>query len=92
MSDIVLSRVICGPNATEEEKLLKQASIQTRPASLKQHKRSCIKNEDYPAMVYTGQPDDTVKGMLCEGLNENDIKALDAFEGDDYLRSPITHY
>ncbi|KAG1449177.1 hypothetical protein G6F46_000254 [Rhizopus delemar] len=89
MSDIVLSRVICGPNATEEEKLLKQASIQTRPASLKQYKRSCIKNEDYPAMVYTGQPDDTVKGILCEGLNENDIKALDAFEGDDYLRSPV---
>lgn len=38
-------------------------------------------------MTYTGNPDDTVDGVICQCLTQKDIEALDVFEGDvsEYL-------
>ncbi|KAI9499264.1 putative adipose-regulatory protein-domain-containing protein [Zychaea mexicana] len=47
------------------------------------HKRHALKNLEYPGVVYTGRDEDQVRGILCEGLNPQDVKRLDAFEGDD---------
>lgn len=46
------------------------------------HKRHALKDRDYPGVVPTGKDSDQVLGMLCEGLTAQDVKRLDAFEGD----------
>ena len=33
-------------------------------------------------MINTGDEQDSVMGVLCQGLELEDIKALDCFEGD----------
>jgi hypothetical protein len=46
------------------------------------HKRFSLTGEDYPAVIQTGDEQDSVKGILCQGLELKDIKALDCFEGE----------
>ncbi|CAO3625701.1 unnamed protein product [Mucor hiemalis] len=89
MSKTVLLRVLCGANVTEQDKTLKLNSIRLFSASLKGYTRSSLKGEDYPAMTYTGNPDDTVDGVICQCLTQKDIEALDVFEGDWYKRIPV---
>ncbi|KAL7320345.1 hypothetical protein PS15m_000241 [Mucor circinelloides] len=88
MSKVVLLRVLCGATASGHDKTLKLSSIQLRAALLKGHKRHSLIGEDYPAVVYTGEDQDSVMGVLCQGLELGDIKALDCFEGEDYDRVP----
>ncbi|CAO3669024.1 unnamed protein product [Rhizopus microsporus] len=82
MSPVVLIRVLLGSGASEQAKLEKFKSIRLIPASLKGYIRSSLKGEDYPAIVHTGKEQDKVTGILCEGLSEQDVKALDIFEGE----------
>ncbi|CEG68643.1 hypothetical protein RMATCC62417_04860 [Rhizopus microsporus] len=89
MSPVVLIRVLLGSGVSEQAKLEKFKSIRLRPASLKGYIRSSLKGEDYPAIVHTGKEQDKVAGILCEGLSKLDVRALDTFEGEDYLRSPV---
>ncbi|KAI8996870.1 hypothetical protein BDB01DRAFT_768786 [Pilobolus umbonatus] len=90
MSKRVLLRVLCGPNASEEERVRKINSVKLKSACLRGYYRSCVKNEDYPAIVYTGNMTDEVDGMTCEGLTSSDIKSLDIFEGHEYARKTVT--
>ncbi|KAI7898336.1 uncharacterized protein BX663DRAFT_525479 [Cokeromyces recurvatus] len=82
MSKNVLLRVLCGPDASDDERLLKYNSIRLKPTWLKEYGRSALKGEEYPAMIYTGNKDDVVQGILCENLTANDLQALDIFEGN----------
>ncbi|KAI8636575.1 hypothetical protein BD408DRAFT_355389 [Parasitella parasitica] len=75
-------KVLCGATATEHDKTLKLNSIQLRSALLKGHKRFSLNGEDYPAVIYTGEDQDSVIGILCQGLELKDINALDCFEGE----------
>ncbi|KAI8384099.1 hypothetical protein BD560DRAFT_384972 [Blakeslea trispora] len=89
MSKNVLLRVLCGLEASEQTKNSKYDSIISRPVLLSGYKRSSLKGEQYPGMVFTGNIGDQFAGVLCEGLDAKDIKALDTFEGEDYQRIPI---
>ncbi|KAI9480613.1 MAG: hypothetical protein EXX96DRAFT_563501 [Benjaminiella poitrasii] len=89
MSKNVLLRVLCGPDTSDDERNLKYNSIQLKPAFLKGYKRSALKGEEYPAMIYTGNEEDSVPGILCENLTTDDVKALDVFEGSDYQRTSV---
>ncbi|KAK4517754.1 uncharacterized protein ATC70_001098 [Mucor velutinosus] len=88
MSKVVLLRVLCGPTASDHDKTLKLDSIQLGPALLKGYKRHSLIGEEYPALINTGDKHDAVMGVICQGLELEDIKALDCFEGDDYERVP----
>ncbi|GAN03604.1 conserved hypothetical protein [Mucor ambiguus] len=88
MSKVVLLRVLCGATASDRDKTLKLNTIQLRPALLKGHKRRSLIGEEYPAVINTGDKHDNVMGVICQGLELEDIKALDCFEGDDYKRVP----
>ncbi|KAL1929031.1 hypothetical protein VTP01DRAFT_2090 [Rhizomucor pusillus] len=92
MSPDVRSRVLCGPYATEETVKDKFATLRFRPAVLKGHRRFALKNLVYPGVVRTDRPEDRVIGILCEGLNDRDVKLLDEFEGDEYERTTVTVY
>ncbi|CAO3632642.1 unnamed protein product [Mucor fragilis] len=86
MSKVVLLRVLCGATASDHDKTLKLDSIHLEPALLKGHERHSLIGEEYPAVISTGDEQDSVMGVLCQGLESEDINALDCFEGDDYER------
>ncbi|KAI9316380.1 putative adipose-regulatory protein-domain-containing protein [Dichotomocladium elegans] len=47
-------------------------------------------SRDYPGIIYTGNEEDHVSGVLCDGLSSpHDIWRLDAFEGDEYERRTV---
>lgn len=49
----------------------------------KGYTRSSLKGEEYPAITFNTNDDESqVNGILVQGLTENDIKALDVFEGE----------
>ncbi|KAL0094961.1 hypothetical protein J3Q64DRAFT_1716661 [Phycomyces blakesleeanus] len=86
MSDDVLLRVLCGPYATPDIKQQKKDALQLRPASLIGHQRFALKGLPFPGIIRT-KSEDQVRGILCEGLNANDVMRLDEFEGPEYDRS-----
>lgn len=51
------------------------------------HARYAIKDETYPGMV--PQDGSSVTGMLYFEVSQEDIAALDTFEGDEYRRASI---
>jgi len=52
------------------------------------HVRFCVAGETYPGMI--AQPGARVAGRLYFDVSDDDIAALDAFEGIDYRRDTIT--
>ncbi|BGP43878.1 hypothetical protein JCM10449v2_007935 [Rhodotorula kratochvilovae] len=85
----VLARVIGNPGE----------HLTTTDALLLDHARLHVKGEDYPAVITAADgakvlgrslTDDeaSVRGVLVEGLTDNDVALLDEFEGNEYTRSP----
>ncbi|KAH8556290.1 Butirosin biosynthesis, BtrG-like protein [Umbelopsis sp. PMI_123] len=89
-SNTVLLRVLCGPEATEETVASKLSTLKLRPAVLKGYRRHALKNLDYPGVVKSESAENSVIGLLCEGLSRQDILRLDAFEGDEYERVTVS--
>ncbi|KAG2223082.1 hypothetical protein INT45_008930 [Circinella minor] len=89
MSSDVRSRVLGGLFATNESLSMKLGALRLRTAILKGHRRYALKGREYPGVIYTGQEEDQVKGLLCEGLFSEDVRRLDAFEGDEYKRCNV---
>ena len=58
------------------------------PAYLKDHQRFSISGVRYPALCRV--PGETVEGVLIRNLTEDDVIALDEFEGDEYVRTQVT--
>jgi gamma-glutamylcyclotransferase (GGCT)/AIG2-like uncharacterized protein YtfP len=54
------------------------------PAKLRKHKRYSVKFADYPAIIPTGNVDDSVDGMLVFGLDKEERDRLDKFESGLY--------
>ena len=57
------------------------------PAIAPDHVRFAVRDETYPAMI--ASPGSQVAGVVYLNLDENDVKALDRFEGEDYRRCAI---
>lgn len=57
------------------------------PAVADGHMRQAIHGETYPGMVSCVGA--SVEGVLYLEVDEDDIAALDAFEGDEYRRTPL---
>lgn len=49
--------------------------------------REAIRGETYPGMVPRGGA--SVEGVLYLDVEQGDLDALDAFEGDEYQRAPL---
>ena len=84
MAPGVLHRVIHGtPHPEKWQKDL----ISFRPAMLHDYRRHKVKHADYPALIpHKGS---CVRGSLVTGLNRQDIRRLDIFEGHMYRRDPV---
>ncbi|GAA5910560.1 hypothetical protein JCM8208_007642 [Rhodotorula glutinis] len=87
----VLARVIGNPGD----------HLTTTDALLVDHARLHVDGEDYPAVVRSRDAaqvlgraltDDerSVRGVLVQGLTDDDVALLDEFEGDEYMRAPCT--
>ncbi|GAA5854894.1 hypothetical protein JCM9279_000189 [Rhodotorula babjevae] len=87
----VLARVIGSPGE----------HLTTHDALLVDHARLHVVGEDYPAVVRAHDgaqvlgralTDDeaSVRGVLVQGLTDDDLALLDEFEGDEYTRAPCT--
>ncbi|KAI7876413.1 hypothetical protein K492DRAFT_172561 [Lichtheimia hyalospora FSU 10163] len=89
ISSKVQLRVLCGSSDTTPASILKLSSLRMRPAILKGHKRYALKNRPYPGIVATGNDQDSVRGIVCEGLSQADVHRLDLYEGDEYKRDQV---
>ena len=91
MSPAILHRVIYGtpkPDPWQVERLT------IHPALLPGYKRHRVRWADYPAITpYDALPtgaNDGVRGTVVTGLADCDIARLEAFEGSQYERRPVT--
>lgn len=57
------------------------------PAILHGYCRRRVQNADYPGI--TSDPEHNVRGTLATGLTPADIKALDDFEGSEYVKETV---
>jgi len=73
------------------------------PALLFNFTRHKVKDADYPAILPIARSqqlfnreltrdEQTVRGTIVTGLTQADIDLLDIFEGDEYIRTPISAY
>jgi gamma-glutamylcyclotransferase (GGCT)/AIG2-like uncharacterized protein YtfP len=65
--------------------LVVEGDYQQQPAKLFGYRRKKIKNEEYPGII-AGNQEDMVEGTIYLNLSNHDLKRLDLFEGDLYLR------
>lgn len=58
-----------------------------RPAILANHRRHRVRDADYPAIIpVPNEQGSTVRGTFVSGLSKEDVRRLDVFEGDEYVR------
>ncbi|MBE0494978.1 MAG: gamma-glutamylcyclotransferase [Campylobacterales bacterium] len=62
-----------------------QGEYESIRGTLHGFRRRCLKKETYP-VAFEGAPSERVLGEVYLNVNEDDIKRLDAFEGEYYLR------
>ena len=83
MTQEVLSRVTTGSLA-----LASDSKLVIHAARLDGHKRFSIQGADYPAV--RPREGEIVSGTIAYNLSAADIKKLDVFEGDEYVREVHT--
>ena len=84
MAPGVLHRVIHGTPTPEKRQ---QDYITVRPAVLQHYRRHKVRYADYPAIIpHKGS---RVRGSFVTGLNAQDVRRLDIFEGDMYKRDVV---
>ncbi|EKM58315.1 uncharacterized protein PHACADRAFT_252535 [Phanerochaete carnosa HHB-10118-sp] len=77
------------------------ADLEICPALLLEHTRHKVQHADYPGLISYKKSrqllgkelppkDRAVRGTLVSGLNINDIRLLDTFEGDEYVRAKVS--
>ena len=84
MAPGVLHRVIHGTPTPEKSQ---QDLITIRPAMLQNYRRHKVQYADYPAII--AHEGSRVRGSLVTGLNKQDIRRLDIFEGSSYKRDVV---
>ncbi|KXT14077.1 hypothetical protein AC579_789 [Pseudocercospora musae] len=68
---------------------LSTKTLTHQPAILPSHRRHRVKNADYPAILPTSNPSDSVLGIYVTGLTDGDFWRLDIFEGSEYERRKV---
>ena len=58
------------------------------PAVLPNYRRHPVKDHVFPGIIPCSRGSAT-KGLLLQGLSENELKILDWFEGDEYVRREV---
>lgn len=76
MFDAVWQRVVTG-------------YYENHPATLSGFVRKCVKNEPYP-VVFRENTGNSIDGVLYLNIMPKDLALLDEFEGEYYVREPIT--
>ena len=84
MAPGVLHRVIHGTPTPEK---WQQDLVTVRPAMLQHYRRHKVQYADYPAIIPHKRS--RVRGSLVTGLNKQDIRRLDIFEGSSYRRDVV---
>lgn len=84
MAPAVLHRVIHG---TTTPAPWQRDLLATRPALLHHYRRHKVAGADYPAIRRV--PSASVRGSLVTGLNAQDMRRLDIFEGEQYVRVSV---
>ena len=59
------------------------------PATLAGWQRHALNNRTYPGALPSLSPEARIEGMLWTGLSAQAIQALDAFEGEEYIRQTV---
>ncbi|EME81638.1 uncharacterized protein MYCFIDRAFT_122853, partial [Pseudocercospora fijiensis CIRAD86] len=86
MAPQVLHRVCHGSHPTS---LPPTFNLTTLPALLYAHRRHRVKGADYPAILPSSNPQDSVLGTYVSGLTDGDLWRLDIFEGREYERRGV---
>ena len=69
--------------------LLNRVPDMLEPAILPNYRRHPVKEHVFPGIIPC-RDGRTTKGLLLRGLSEDELKILDWFEGDEYLRREVT--
>ncbi|CCX09738.1 Similar to AIG2-like protein; acc. no. Q9FIX2 [Pyronema omphalodes CBS 100304] len=85
MAPEVLYRVIYGTNTPEK---WQKANLKIVPAILHGYCRHQVQYADYPGII--AEDGKSVKGTYVTGLNGQDVRRLDLFEGTEYERIVVT--
>ncbi|KAL6775751.1 hypothetical protein ACKKBG_A18350 [Auxenochlorella protothecoides x Auxenochlorella symbiontica] len=56
------------------------------PATLTGYRRYCVSQQVFPAII-PGEADDSVKGYTLYGLNAHEVKVMDEFESEEYVKT-----
>jgi len=56
-------------------------------ATLRGYRRVALSKRSYPGLV--SDPEESVDGLLCFGLTDDELVELDCFEGDEYERAEV---
>ena len=84
MAPALLAWLLTG-SKTESEMIIQRR----KKAILRGYIRRAIHSVDYPALVKTHKPEDSVDGFLFYPRDMNDIRRLDNFEGEPYRREKV---
>lgn len=60
-----------------------------KPAILSNYRRHPVKEHVFPGIIPCSTGASTTKGLLLEGLSENELKVLDWYEGEEYIRRDV---
>lgn len=72
------------------DELPNDSDIEIHNAELSGYKKYQVKDEFYPAII--PQKDEKVVGKLVFNLTDDHIAGLDEYEGDEYVRKPVSVY
>ena len=59
------------------------------PAILSNYRRHPVKEHVFPGIIPCSTGASKTQGLLLEGLSENELKVLDWYEGEEYIRRDV---
>lgn len=68
--------------------LVVEGNYQQQPGQIFGYRRKKIRNEEYPGLI-AAQAKDSVEGIVYFSVSNDDVKRLDLFEGNQYIRVEV---
>ncbi len=88
MAPELLERVLHQDQSSTTTPITRLAHLTILPALLRDHCRRKVAGADYPGI--TAEKGMSVRGTFVSGLDDDDMRMLDTFEGDGYARRWVT--
>ncbi|CAO1613698.1 unnamed protein product [Sympodiomycopsis kandeliae] len=89
----ILARVLSGtlhtPGDEQDDGRNQFSHLQAVPAILSQYELRRVKGQEYPAIIEHSKVELPVRGIVVSGLTDNEVRRLDRFEGDEYVRISV---